>query len=63
MNVSTETESSKITWNISPEWNAWTNILGYPRLQGNLPNLETGLIPSARNELLNDYAKVMKSNE
>lgn len=32
----------------SINWSAWTDQLGYPRPQGNLPNARYGLIESAR---------------
>jgi hypothetical protein len=51
---------SKILWVSNTGWYTWTNNLGYPRPQGNLPMM-LSLTPSKQQSLLKSYFDVLKN--
>ncbi len=48
---------SKILWVSNTAWHTWTNQLGYPRSQGNIPML-LALTPQKQDSLLRAYFSV-----
>ena len=50
-------EASKILWVSNTAWHTWTNQLGYPRPQGNIPML-LALTPKKQDSLLRAYYHV-----
>jgi len=50
-------EASKILWKLNTSWCTWTDQLGYPRPQGNIPMLLT-LTPHKQDSLLKAYFSV-----
>lgn len=53
----TNKDTNKILWTSNTAWHSWTNQLGYPRLQGNIPMLNT-LTSEKQNSLLKAYFSV-----
>jgi hypothetical protein len=50
--------ANKILWVSNTAWYSWTDELGYPRPQGNIPMLVSGLRPYKQKSLLNAYLDV-----
>ena len=50
-------DASKILWVSNTGWHTWTNQLGYPRPQGNIPML-LALTPQKQDSLLRAYFSV-----
>lgn len=50
-------DASKILWVSNTAWYTWSNQLGYPRPQGNIPMLLT-LTPQKQDSLLRSYFSV-----
>lgn len=48
---------NKILWTLNTDFYTWTNTLGYPRPQGNIPMI-LRLTPQKQNSLLNSYFSV-----
>jgi len=51
----------RILWKLNTAWYSWTNQLGYPRPQGNLPMLQT-LTSQKQESLLRAYFSVNGNN-